>query len=234
MIKLENVVLASPEQMEFIIEGMRNPMNSWERSDSETKYESWHDMSGGKYEVGPNDHSLMQRLSNAGTEHRKYMRMMPVYVRITAPLYWWKEFDTYKVGTVANSCSTMHKIAEKEFTMEDFSCEHLFLESLASLSRTIRTLNEYRNLYVEGGSILISEDRFLSFKPKDKEIWWQLIQLLPSSYNQTRNVMLNYEVLANIYRQRHGHKLDEWREVCKWIESLPYSELITGNGEATN
>lgn len=234
MIKLENVVLASPEQMEFIIEGMRNPMNSWERSDSETKYESWHDMSGGKYEVGPNDHSLMQRLSNAGTEHRKYMRMMPVYVRITAPLYWWKEFDTYKVGTVTNSCSTMHKIAEKEFTMEDFSCEHLFLESLASLSRTIRTLNEYRNLYVEGGSILISEDRFLSFKPKDKEIWWQMIQLLPSSYNQTRNVMLNYEVLANIYRQRHGHKLDEWREVCKWIESLPYSELITRNGEATN
>lgn len=234
MIKLENVVLASPEQMEFIIEGMRNPMNSWEKSDSEIAYESWHDMSGGKYEVGPNDHSLMQRLSNAGTEHRKYMRMMPVYVRITAPLYWWKEFDTYKVGTVTNSCSTMHKIAEKEFTMEDFSCEHLFLESLASLSSTIRTLNEYRNLYVEGGSILISEDRFLSFKPKDKEIWWQLIQLLPSSYNQTRNVMLNYEVLANIYRQRHGHKLDEWREVCKWIESLPYSELITGNGEATN
>ena len=234
MIKLENVVLASPEQMEFIIEGMRNPMNSWGRSDSETKYESWHDMSGGKYEVGPNDHSLMQRLSNAGTEHRKYMRMMPVYVRITAPLYWWKEFDTYKVGTVTNSCSTMHKIAEKEFTMEDFSCEHLFLESLASLSRTIRTLNEYRNLYVEGGSILISEDRFLSFKPKDKEIWWQLIQLLPSSYNQTRNVMLNYEVLANIYRQRHGHKLDEWREVCKWIESLPYSELIIGKEGTTD
>lgn len=234
MIKLENVVLASPEQMEFIIEGMRNPKNSWEKSDSETKYESWHDMSGGKYEVGPNDHSLMQRLSNAGTEHRKYMRMMPVYVRITAPLYWWKEFDTYKVGTVTNSCSTMHKIAEKEFTMEDFSCEHLFLESLASLSRTIRTLNEYRNLYVEGGSILISEDRFLSFKPKDKEIWWQMIQLLPSSYNQTRNVMLNYEVLANIYRQRYGHKLDEWREVCKWIESLPYSELITGEEEATD
>ena len=230
MIKLENVVLASPEQMEFIIEGMRNPMNSWERSDSE----SWHDMSGGEYILGHNDHSLMQRLSNAGTEHRKYMRMMPVYVRITAPLYWWKEFDTYKVGTVANSCSTMHKIAEKEFTLEDFSCEHLFLESLASLSRTIRTLNEYRNLYVEGGSILISEDRFLSFKPKDKEIWWQLIQLLPSSYNQTRNVMLNYEVLANIYRQRHGHKLDEWREVCKWIESLPYSELIIGKEGTTD
>lgn len=252
MIKLENVVLASPEQMEFIIEGMRNPMNSWGKSDSVIGcYMSGHDEdphscyrcdvpqyegcnSNPEYCLGNNDHSLMQRLSNAGTEHRKYMRMMPVYVRITAPLYWWKEFDTYKVGTVANSCSTMHKIQEKEFTMEDFSCEHLFLESLASLSRTIRTLNEYRNLYVEGGSILISEDRFLSFKPKDKEIWWQMIQLLPSSYNQTRNVMLNYEVLANIYRQRHGHKLDEWREVCKWIESLPYSELITGNGEATN
>lgn len=238
MIKLENVVLASPEQMEFIIEGMRNPMNSWEKSDSGTcKQDGSFCMEcehKNGYCLGNNDHSLMQRLSNAGTEHRKYMRMMPVYVRITAPLYWWKEFDTYKVGTVANSCSTMHKIAEKEFTLEDFSCEHLFLESLASLSRTIRTLNEYRNLYVEGGSILISEDRFLSFKPKDKEIWWQLIQLLPSSYNQTRNVMLNYEVLANIYRQRHGHKLDEWREVCKWIESLPYSELITGNGEATN
>ena len=238
MIKLENVVLASPEQMEFIIEGMRNPMNSWEKSDSditpieEDTYLQCYIPE--EFTLGENDHSLMQRLSNAGTEHRKYMRMMPVYVRITAPLYWWKEFDTYKVGTVTNSCSTMHKIAEKEFTMEDFSCEHLFLESLASLSRTIRTLNEYRNLYVEGGSILISEDRFLSFTPKDKEIWWQLIQLLPSSYNQTRNVMLNYEVLANIYRQRHGHKLDEWREVCKWIESLPYSELITGNGEATN
>lgn len=252
MIKLENVVLASPEQMEFIIEGMRNPMNSWEKSDSVIGcYMSGHDEdphscyhcdvpqyegcnSNPEYCLGENDHSLMQRLSNAGTEHRKYMRMMPVYVRITAPLYWWKEFDTYKVGTVTNSCSTMHKIAEKEFTMEDFSCEHLFLESLASLSRTIRTLNEYRNLYVEGGSILISEDRFLSFKPKDKEIWWQLIQLLPSSYNQTRNVMLNYEVLANIYRQRHGHKLDEWREVCRWIESLPYSEFITGKEKVTD
>lgn len=236
MIKLENVVLASPEQMEFIIEGMRNPMNSWEKSDSEIAYESWHDMSGGKYEVGPNDHSLMQRLSNAGTEHRKYMRMMPVYVRITAPLYWWKEFDTYKVGTVANSCSTMHKIAEKEFTLEDFSCDHLLCGSVLDdvpnndgkwvrfngsgcLKDTIYMLNEARELYLQ---------------TKDKRFWWQLIQLLPSSYNQTRNVMLNYEVLANIYRQRHGHKLDEWREVCKWIESLPYSELITGNGEATN
>lgn len=234
-IKLENVVLASPEQMEFIIEGMRNPMNSWEKSDTCFEDESCIDC----YEhqrdwcnkdsyfrkdekLGCNDHSLMQRLSNAGTEHRKYMRMMPVYVRITAPLYWWKEFDTYKVGTVANSCSTMHKIAEKEFTMEDFSYEHLMdfeekgklrFSPLGTLQNTIDELNDCRDLYL---------------KTKDKAFWWQMIQLLPSSYNQTRNVMLNYEVLANIYRQRKGHKLDEWQEVCKWIETLPYSELITG------
>jgi len=240
MIKLENVGLASPEQMEFIIEGMRNPMNSWEKSDSEKEFTNakWPEEI---FILGENDHSLMQRLSNAGTEHRKYMRMMPVYVRITAPLYWWKEFDTYKVGTVTNSCSTMHKIAEKEFALEDFSTEHLteFIpgqklkgwtledndlillddnsdhgySSVDILSITIKTLNFNRKKFLE---------------TKDKKYWWQLIQLLPSSYNQTRNVMLNYEVLANIYRQRKGHKLDEWREVCKWIESLPYSELITG------
>jgi hypothetical protein len=237
MIKLENVVLASPEQMEFVIEGMRNPMNSWEKSDSVIGcYMSGHDedphscycCSVPKYEgcnsnpeycLGENDHSLMQRLSNAGTEHRKYMRMMPVYVRITAPLYWWKEFDTYKVGTVANSCSTMHKIQEHILTLEDFSCEHLSVHSLQLLDNYITEINK---------AILYFRQE------KDKDDWWQMIQLLPSSYNQTRNVMLNYEVLANIYRQRHGHKLDEWREVCKWIESLPYSELITGNGEATN
>ena len=232
MIKLENVVLASPEQMEFIIEGMRNPMNSWEKSDSsrckgaselcdQCLYSTGpHDpcyfaseKCGKLLVVGSNDHSLMQRLSNAGTEHRKYMRMMPVYVRITAPLYWWKEFDTYKVGTVANSCSTMHKIQEKEFTLEDFSHEHMDIASETCLETTIGYLNLFREEYLN---------------TKDKNIWWQLIQLLPSSYNQTRNVMLNYEVLANIYRQRKGHKLDEWREFCKWIESLPYSELITG------
>lgn len=232
MIKLENVVLASPEQMEFIIQGMRNPMNSWGRSDSTFIEEGeYYDILGNsgpavgeenRSELGPDDLSLMQRLSNAGTEHRKYLRMMPVYVRITAPLYWWKEFDTYKVGTVANSCSTMHKIAEKEFTLEDFSCEHLMdfeekgklrFSPLGTLQNTIDELNDCRDLYL---------------KTKDKAYWWQLIQLLPSSYNQTRNVMLNYEVLANVYRQRKGHKLDEWREVCKWIETLPYSELITG------
>lgn len=233
MIKLENVVPASLEQMEFIIQGMRNPMNSWEKSDSgrgcdgklcrsHCAFNSQWCGNTPKYVIGENDHSLMQRLSNAGTEHRKYLRMMPVYVRITAPLYWWKEFDTYKVGTVANSCSTMHKIAEKEFTLEDFSYEHLMdfeekgklrFSPLGTLQNTIDELNDCRDLYL---------------KTKDKAYWWQLIQLLPSSYNQTRNVMLNYEVLANIYRQRKNHKLDEWREVCKWIETLPYSELITG------
>ena len=240
MIKLENVGLASPEQMEFIIEGMRNPMNSWEKSNSgrgcdgklcgsHCAFSSQWCGNTPKYVVGEADHSLMQRLSNAGTEHRKYLRMMPVYVRITAPLYWWKEFDTYKVGTVANSCSTMHKIAEKEFTLEDFSIEHICIrQSMDVLKETIDTLNVFRGVYLNGGILRYENGNIKCFGKKDKEIWWQLIQLLPSSYNQTRNVMLNYEVLANIYRQRKNHKLDEWREVCKWIESLPYSELITG------
>lgn len=240
MIKLENVVLASPEQMEFIIEGMRNPMNSWEKSDSGTCLKtlpchSCHENRNNckknietGFILGNSDRSLMQRLSNAGTEHRKYLRMMPVYVRITAPLYWWKEFDTYKVGVVANSCSTMHKIAEKEFEWGDFSTEHLIRVRDGHLGDTvptlvfdsvIRGLNFWRNRYL---------------KTKSKDDWWQLIQLLPSSYNQTRNIMMNYEVLANIYRQRKNHKLDEWREVCKWIESLPYSELITGKGDSDN
>lgn len=240
MIKLENVVPASLEQMEFIIQGMRNPMNSWEKSDSgrgcdgklcgsHCAFSSQWCGNTPKYVVGEADHSLMQRLSNAGTEHRKYLRMMPVYVRITAPLYWWKEFDTYKIGTVANSCSTMHKIAEKEFTMEDFSMEHVCIrQSMDVLKETIDALNVFRDVYLNGGNLRYENGNIKCFGKKDKEIWWQMIQLLPSSYNQTRNVMLNYEVLANIYRQRKGHKLDEWREVCKWIESLPYSELITG------
>lgn len=235
-INLENVVLASPEQMAFIIQGMRNPMNSWEKKDSREGCEQglcWKTCNFSphwcgntpKYVVGEADHSLMQRLSNAGTEHRKYLRMMPVYVRITAPLYWWKEFDTYKVGTVANSCSTMHKIAEKEFTLEDFSCEHLVC--LGDFKYIVDLLNCWRSRYVQyDEDPTIGEDLEMS----KKDIWWQLIQLLPSNYNQTRNVMLNYEVLANIYRQRKNHKLDEWREFCKWIDSLPYSELITGGG----
>ena len=227
MIKLENVVLASPEQMNFVIEGMRNPMNSWGKSDSHNcKQNSSFCMECEcnkiGYRLGENDISLMQRLSNAGTEHRKYMRMMPVYVRITAPLYWWKEFDTYKVGTVANSCSTMHKIAEKGFTLGDFSIEHLNDDRSAELSNV-----EWLEHLIHH----LNRDRLRFIETKDKQYWWQMIQLLPSSYNQTRNVMLNYEVLANIYRQRKNHKLDEWREVCKWIKSLPYSELITGEEE---
>ena len=243
MIKLEHVVLANPEQMEFIIEGMRNPMNSWDKSDSVIGcYMCGHDEdpyscdccsvpqyegcnSNPEYFLGENDHSLMQRLANAGTDHRKFMRMMPVYVRITAPLYWWKEFDTYKVGTVANSCSTMHKIMDKEFTLEDFSCEHLYQETYDLLRLTVDHLNKVRDIYLHGGVLRVGEAPAW-FEPKDKEIWWQMIQLLPSSYNQTRNVMMNYEVLANIYKSRKDHKLDEWREFCKWIEELPYSELI--------
>ena len=226
MIKLENVVLASSEQMAFVIEGMRNPMNSWNKSDSgygcedklcwkACKFSPEWCGNGQKYVLGESDHSLMQRLSDAGTEHRKYMRMMPVYARITAPLYWWKEFDTYKVGTVVNSCSTMHKIAEKEFTLEDFSTEHLSKVSLEYLKSSINHLNFIREIY--------------SIDKTNKGAWWQMIQLLPSSYNQTRNVMMNSEVLANIHKSRKNHKLDEWREFCKWIETLPYSELITGD-----
>ena len=211
-IKLENLVLASPEQMSFIIQGLRNPFNSHNKSDSEMLYGDPY-CAPEDFKVGDNDHSLMKRLAMAGTDHRKFMRMMPVYVRITAPLYWWKEFDTYKVGTVANSCSTMHKIQAKEFTVDDFSTEHLYDDEYELLKKVIEALNGDRVLYLE------------SLKKND---WWQMIQLLPSSYNQTRNVMLNYEVLANIYKSRKDHKLDEWREFCRWIKSLPYSELIIG------
>ena len=210
MIKLEHVVLASPDQMKFIIEGTRNPLNSWNKSDTNIDQDLY---SLSNIDIGPNDLNLMQRLAKAGTDHRKFMRMIPVYVRITAPLYWWKEFDTYKIGTVANSCSTMHKIQEKEFTLENFSCENLYDDEYELLKETIKVLNADRELYL---------------KSKKKNDWWQMIQLLPSSYNQTRNVMMNYEVLANIYKSRKDHKLNEWREFCKWIESLPYSELICG------
>lgn len=223
MIELEHTVLPSSEQMEFIIEGMRNPMNSWDKSDSglycPDKYDGYIEPI--KWKLGENDQSLMNRLANAGTDHRKFMRMMPVYVRITAPLYWWKEFDTYKVGTVANSCSTMHKIQEKEFTLEDFSCEHINSIGTNSLFITLDILNMARSLYLKGGDYNGEH-----YDPKDKQVWWHMIQLLPTSYNQTRNVMLNYEVLANIYKSRKNHKLDEWREFCTWIKTLPYSYLI--------
>ena len=226
MIKLEHVVLASPEQMEFIIEGMRNPMNSWDKSDSYINYEveyddylPWVETHHPYFRVGAGDNSLMQRLANAGTDHRKFMRMMPVYVRITAPLYWWKEFDTYKVGTVANSCSTMHKIMDKEFTLEDFSVERMSDYLLVGVEALVDTLNTLRDLY-------INYDKYDDPETPKQKIWDSVIQLLPSSYNQTRNVMMNYEVLANIYKSRKDHKLDEWREFCKWIESLPFHELI--------
>ena len=225
MIKLEHTGLPSPDQMEFVIEGIRNPMNSWEKSDSVECYANGN-CQGICNEnkiglcVGDNDHSLMQRLSNAGTDHRKFMRMMPVFVRITAPLYWWKEADTYKIGTVANSCSTMHKIQEKEFTLDDFSHEHLVKTNLLDI--IIDDLNSNRTIYNDYDN---QSDEFKA-KFSKKDVWWQMIQLLPSSYNQTRNVMLNYEVLANMYHSRKNHKLDEWRKFCKWIENLPYSDLI--------
>ena len=218
MIKLEHTILPSSNQMQFVIEGMRNPMNSWDKSDSgfsltENGSASW--------TVGENDYSLMKKLAKAGTDHRKFMRMMPVYVRITAPLYWWKEADTYKIGTVANSCSTMHKIQEKEFTLDDFSHEHLVKTNLLDI--IIDDLNSNRTIYNDYDN---QSDEFKA-KFSKKDVWWQMIQLLPSSYNQTRNVMLNYEVLANIYKSRKNHKLDEWREFCKWIKELPLSDLIT-------
>lgn len=236
MLKIENTEVLG---WEHAIRGMRNPMNSWAKSDSEVSIcecERWpHDVKKSFACLGSNDLDLMKRLRNAGTDHRKFMRMIVVYADLTAPLYWWKEFDTYKVGTVANSCSTMHKIAEKEFTLEDFSCENLIDYTLYScdepeglclkeaphiqyggvqlLYLTINVLNFYRQRYLE---------------TKDKKYWWQMIQLLPSSYNQRRTVMLNYEVLANIYKSRRNHKLDEWHSFCDWIEELLYSELITG------
>lgn len=239
MIKLEHAVFPSPEQMLFVIEGVRNPMNSWDESDSGYRCvccsneicrpECTGDdlcLRNGEYRLGYNDHTLMHKLAKDGTDHRKYLRMMPVYVRITAPLYWWKEYDTYKIGTVSNSCSTMHKIHAKEFVVDDFSNEHLDLDNYDLLKQTITRLNHYRDIYINGGTIEYPDCGRQMFEPKSKKIWWQMIQLLPSSYNQTRNVMLNYEVLANIYASRQGHKLDEWREFCKWIKTLPYADLI--------
>ena len=211
MLKIENFEVLG---WEHAIRGMRNPMNSWEKSDSgwEPQFDTAQGPVAGEFVIGPNDYALMKSLRNAGTDHRKFMRMITVYLDITAPLYWWKEFDTYKVGTVANSCSTMHKIHAKEFTLDDFSCEKLY-DPLGDLRPIVDRLNVYRERYLE---------------TKDKNDWWQMIQLLPTSYNQKRTVMLNYEVLANIYKSRRNHKLDEWHTFCDWIEELPYSELITG------
>lgn len=215
MIKIEN---AETFGFEHAIRGMRNPMNSWDKSDSEWDWVE--DESpinpndpGMCFIIGKNDLALAKKLAAGGPVHGKFMRMLTVFLDITAPLYWWKEFDTYKVGTVANSCSTMHRIHSKEFLLRDFSYEHMLQFSLDALMHTVRILNLYR-------------EEFL--KTKDKQYWWQMIQLLPSSYNQKRTVMLNYEVLRNMYLYRKEHKLNEWREFCAWIETLPYAELITG------
>lgn len=234
MIKIENVEIMG---WEHAIRGMRNPMNSWNKSDSGickggddgigcgncANYDSCEHTYDHSWQLGKEDHNLMMRLATGGPTHAKYRRMITVYVDITAPLYWWKEFDTYKVGTVANSCSTMHKIAAKEFTLDDFSHEHLIVAGLNSLKRTIEDLNSCREGYL---------DESIKQNPEwRKEVWWQMIQLLPSSYNQKRTVMLNYEVLAGIYPMRKNHKLDEWVDFCKWIETLPYSEIIVGKGD---
>lgn len=218
MLKIENCEVTG---WEAAIRGMRNPKNSWGKSDSEYLVEDEHGSTCAY--IGPNDWKLMSTLRNAGTDHRKFMRMIIVYVDIIAPLYWWKEYDTYKVGTVANSCSTMHKIHDKEFTLEDFSHEHLIDTCL--LESVINELNIYRSIYINYDKQTDKHKEEFS----KKDIWWQMIQLLPSSYNQKRTVMLNYEVLANIYKSRKNHKLDEWHVLCDWIESLPYSELITGD-----
>lgn len=256
MLKIENVEVVG---WEHSIRGMRNPKNSWAKTDSYPAVDCGkcgkieregicrkedRDCTGFEcFELGPNDLKLMTTLRNAGTDHRKFMRMITVYVDITAPLYWWKEFDTYKVGTVANSCSTMHKLTEKPFSKDDFSHEHLckvkdelmtefndFIDlenkihnsPYRALDDVIEELNQWRDFY------LCYKKRSDADPKKVKKIWWQMIQLLPSSYNQRRTVMLNYEVLANIYKSRRNHKLDEWHTFCDWIESLPYSELITG------
>lgn len=199
------------------VRGMRNPKNSWSKSDSVFSFLDGHP------HLGPNDMRLMKTLREAGTDHRKFMRMIVVSLDITAPLYWWKEYDTYKVGTVANSCSTMHKIAAKAFAYSDFSIEHL-------ISGTPNGDPMYYEAF-RGVLLALNEARRCYLDTKDKSYWWQMIQLLPTSYNQTRTVMLNYEVLANIYKSRRNHKLDEWHAFCDWIETLPYSWLITGKEE---
>lgn len=245
MIKIENQEVVG---WEHAIRGMRNPMNSWDKSDSGTCGNKNHigclncsnggskidceqmmkmDMAfgygvkpcgkkdfDGEYQVGHNDLDLMKRLASAGTDHRKFVRMIVVYADVTAPLYWWKEYDTYKVGTVANSCSTMHKIHDKKFTLDDFSCEHLDNFSMNTLDSLIWHLNKCREKFIE---------------TKDKKMWWQIIQLLPSSYNQKRTIMLNYEVLKNMYHSRKNHKLDEWKTFCDWIETLPYAKELICN-----
>lgn len=217
MIKIENTEVYG---FEAAIRGMRNPMNSWEKSDSYHEDDA--------FVLGENDLALMKSLVKAGSDHSKFMRMINVTMDITAPLYWWKEFDTYKVGTVRNSCSTMHKIADKKFDITDFSYEHLRNRSLFLLREVIQELNLWREIYNNGYP---PESGCEAIEPEKKEVWWQMIQLLPSSYNQRATVQLNYAVLRNMYKSRKDHKLDEWHTFCEWAESLPYSEIITGGNE---
>lgn len=240
MLEIIKTVLPSPEQWEIIIEGMRNPMNSWDKmdsgicpcgsafndclSDATTCPRKSDDFDDAVFCIGPNDNGLMMQLAKGGPVHGKYRRMIPVFLTINAPLYWWKEFDTYKVGTVANSCSTMHKIQAKEFAMEDFSNEHLITNQ--AVPCTVLSPAEY----MRGMLNALNGCRKMFLTTKDKAWWWQMIQLLPTSYNQKRTVMLNYEVLHNIYHSRKNHKLDEWHTFCDWIEQLPYSEIITVGG----
>jgi hypothetical protein len=271
-IKIENTQVFG---WEGAIRGVRNPMNSWEKSDSwfETSYNAEKNIftahsinrdEGKNFDensdeneflylyrvaIGPNDHKLLMNLCKGGTEEAKWRRMVHVQMDVTAPLYWWKEFETYKVGTVSNSCSTMHKIQAKEFVLDDFSCEHLFDHddihwpkdfdadhpyNITGIPVVVRGFDDnYHDLYFSPKGILglqiemLNKCRDLFLNTKDKKYWWQMIQLLPSSYNQRRTIDLNYEVLASQYRQRKDHKLDCWHQYCDWIRSLPYSEFIT-------
>lgn len=231
MLKIEKTVLPSPEQWDIIIEGMRNPMNSWDKKDSHgemIEYDGmWLGQDADAYTIGSNDLKLMTHLAKGGPVHAKYRRMIPVFLTVNAPLYWWKEFDTYKVGTVCNSCSTMHKIHSKEFTLDDFSHDHLIRQGITILNEAVEILNDARESYLKFDEYFANKELDPEITSK-KDIWWQMIQLLPTSYNQKRTIMLNYEVLVNIYHSRKNHKLDEWHVFCDWIESLPYSELITG------
>lgn len=227
MLKIERTVLPSPEQWEIMIEGMRNPKNSWHLIDSANTIMNENDVELGyepiyEFIVGKNDHKLMMGLAKGGAVHAKYRRMIPVFLTINAPLYWWKEFDAYKIGTVANSCSTMHKIHAKEFTLDDFSIEHLIINQ--AVPGTVLSPAEF----MQGVLNALNGCRDMFLRTKEKEWWWQMIQLLPTSYNQKRTVMLNYEVLAKMYVERKNHKLAEWHTFCDWIEKLPYPELIIG------
>lgn len=244
MLKIEEVEVVG---WKHAIRGMRNPKNSWAKSDSRYYNDPVYDKDRPQFihdnpifNIGPNDKKLTMTLRNAGTDHRKFMRYIIVYLDITAPLYWWKEFETYRAGVYPgqepinpmdidmNSCSTMHTIHKKEFEIDDCSHERLNCRSISDLQHTLDRLNRTRDIYLYGGFDYDENDNWVKFEPKSKYIWWQMIQLLPSSYNQKRTVILNYEVLANMYKSRRNHKLDEWRTLCYWMKTLPYSELITG------